>query len=175
MARLGATVQVLAGGEIYPALERGAIDATEWVGPYDDEKQGFYKVAKYYYYPGWWEPGPTLHTFVNLKAWNDLPKEYQQIYMTAAAEANQKMMVDYDFKNPPAFKRLLAKGVKLRRFSNAILDAAQKESLALFDELAASDALYKKIYADWKPFRDDIYRWLGTAEAAYVQYVGSRS
>ncbi|WP_457630518.1 TRAP transporter substrate-binding protein [Oceanithermus sp.] len=175
MSRLGVTVQVLAGGDIFPALERGAIDATEWVGPYDDEKLGFYKVAKYYYYPGWWEPGPTLHTFVNLKAWEALPKEYQQIYKTAAAQANQQMMVDYDFKNPPAFKRLLSKGVKLRRFSNEIMDAALKESFALFEETAAKDAFYKKVYEDWKAFREEIYRWYGTAESAYLQYVASRS
>ncbi len=175
MSRLGVTVQVLAGGDIFPALERGAIDATEWVGPYDDEKLGFYKVAKYYYYPGWWEPGPTLHTFVNLKAWNALPKEYQQIYKTAAAQANQQMMVDYDFKNPPAFKRLLSKGVKLRRFSNDIMSAAQKMSFELYEEQAAKDAFYKKVYADWKAFRKDIYRWYGTAESAYLQFVAAHS
>jgi len=171
MARLGVTVQVLAGGDIFPALERGAIDATEWVGPYDDEKLGFYKVAKYYYYPGWWEPGPTLHFFVNKNAWNKLPKEYKEIVKTAAAQANLQMMVDYDFKNPPALKRLLKRGVKLRKFPLDVLKAAEKEAFALYDEIAAKDALYKKIYQDWKAFRGDINRWFATTELAMAQYL----
>ncbi len=171
MARLGVTVQVLAGGDIFPALERGAIDATEWVGPYDDEKLGFYKVAKYYYYPGWWEPGPTLHFFVNKNAWAKLPKEYKEIVKTAAAEANLQMQVDYDAKNPPALKRLLKRGVKLRKFPLDVLKAAEKEAFALFDEIAAKDALYKKIYEDWKGFRGDINRWFATTELAMAQYL----
>jgi len=171
MARLGVTVQVLAGGDIFPALERGAIDATEWVGPYDDEKLGFYKVAKYYYYPGWWEPGPVLHFFVNKNAWSKLPKEYQNILKTAAAKANLQMMVDYDAKNPPALKRLLAKGVILRKYPLDILKAAEKEAFDLYDELAAKDSFYKKIYEDWKAFRGDINRWFGTAELAMSQYL----
>ncbi len=171
MARLGVTVQVLAGGDIFPALERGAIDATEWVGPYDDEKLGFYKVAKYYYYPGWWEPGPTLHFFVNLKEWEKLPKEYREVLRSAAAEANLKMMVDYDFKNPPALKRLLAKGVKLRKFPLDVMKAAEKEAFALYNEIAAQNADYKKIFEDWKAFREDAFRWFGTTELAMSQYL----
>jgi len=174
MARLGVTVQVLAGGDIFPALERGAIDATEWVGPYDDEKLGFYKVAKYYYYPGWWEPGPSLHFFVNLDAWRKLPKEYQEILKTAAARANLQMQVDYDFKNPQSLKRLLAKGVKLRKFPLDVLKAAEKEAFDLFEELAAKDKFYRKVYEDWKAFRGDINRWFGTAELAMGQYLFAR-
>ncbi|HFB39242.1 MAG TPA: ABC transporter substrate-binding protein, partial [Oceanithermus sp.] len=134
-------------------------------------KLGFYKVAKYYYYPGWWEPGPVLHFFVNLDAWKKLPKEYQEILKTAAAKANLQMMVDYDFKNPPALKRLLSKGVKLRKYPLDILKAAEKEAFDLYEELAAKDKFYKKVYDDWKAFRGDINRWFGTAELAMSQYL----
>lgn len=102
MARLGAVPQTIAGGDIYPALEKGTIDATEWVGPYDDEKLGFYKVAKHYYYPGFWEPGPQITFFVNTKEWAKLPKEYQAAFEAAAAEANILMQAEYDAKNPQA-------------------------------------------------------------------------
>ena len=171
MNRLGVTVQVLAGGDIYPALERGVIDATEWVGPYDDEKAGFYKVAKYFYYPGWWEPAPTLSLYVNQKAWDSLPKEYQAIISTAAAQANQQMMVDYDAKNPKALQSLLKKGVKMRRYSDEILQAAQKEAFSLYAELSAADPVYKKIYDNWSKFKKDSDAWFSTAETAYASFV----
>ena len=171
MSRLGATVQVLAGGDIYPALERGVIDATEWVGPYDDEKAGFYKVAKYFYYPGWWEPAPTLSLYVNQKAWDSLPKDYQEIVSTAAAQANLQMMVDYDSKNPQALRSLANKGVELRQYSDDILKAAKKEATALYDELAAADAGYKEIYDNWSAFKADSDKWFGTSETAYAKFV----
>ena len=100
MDTLGVAVQTIAGGEIYTALERGAIDATEWVGPYDDEKLGFHKVARFYYYPGWWEPGPSLSFYVNQKTWDSLPKEYQEIFATAAKEAELITQTRYDVQNP---------------------------------------------------------------------------
>lgn len=169
MNRLGVTVQVLAGGDIYPALERGVIDATEWVGPYDDEKAGFYKVAKYFYYPGWWEPAPTLSLYVNKKAWNSLSKEYQEMVSTAAAQANLQMMVDYDSKNPKALKSLVGKGVELREFSDEIMQASKKEAFALYDELAAADPTYKAIYDNWKKFKGDSDKWFSTAEMSYMK------
>jgi TRAP-type mannitol/chloroaromatic compound transport system substrate-binding protein len=116
-AELGAVPQQIAGGDIYPALEKGTIDAAEWVGPYDDEKLGFYKVAKNYYYPGWWEPGPMIHFFVNKAEWAKLPKEYQEAFQAAAYEANVTMMAEYDHKNPRALSKLLQNGVKLQAFS----------------------------------------------------------
>jgi len=171
MNRLGVTVQVLAGGDIYPALERGVIDATEWVGPYDDDKAGFYKVAKFYYYPGWWEPAPTLSLYVNQKAWDSLPKEYQAIVSTAAAQANQQMMVDYDSKNPKALQSLLKKGVQMRKYSDEIMLAAQKEAFSLYAELAAADPKYKAIYDNWSGFKKDSDQWFSTAETAYASFV----
>lgn len=173
MSRMGATVQVLAGGEIYPALERGAIDATEWVGPYDDEKLGFYKVAKNYYYPGWWEPGPTTSFYVSRAAWDKLPKNYQHAITVAAAEANTDMQAKYDAKNPPALARLLEQGVNMRPFATDIMDAAKKHSFELMEELAAKDATYKKVYDAWKKFREDSIRWFSFAEVTYAKYASN--
>lgn len=170
MARLGAVPQTIAGGDIYPALERGTIDATEWVGPYDDEKLGFYKIAKYYYYPGFWEAGPGLSFIVNVDEWKKLPKEYQLAFEVAAAEANVHMLAKYDALNPAALQRLTQKGVKLRKYSNAILDAALKASLDLYDDEAAKDAKYKKVYTQWKKFRADSYRWSATTDLGFEQY-----
>ena len=170
MNRLGATVQVLAGGDIFPALERGAIDATEWVGPYDDEKLGFYKVAKYYYYPGWWEPGPSLSFYINKTAWAKLPAIYQNAVEAAAAEANGTMLAAYDAKNPPALARLLDRGVQLRPFSPDIMTSAHKASFEIMEEFAAADTAYKKVFDAWKTFRDHSYRWFSTAEASYAAF-----
>jgi TRAP-type mannitol/chloroaromatic compound transport system substrate-binding protein len=94
--------QQIAGGDIYPALEKGTIDAAEWVGPYDDEKLGFYKVAPYYYYPGWWEGGPTVHFMSTRRPGTKLPPAYQALLKAAAYEANVDMLAEYDYKNPPA-------------------------------------------------------------------------
>ena len=127
LAKLGVVPQQIPGGDIYPALEKGTIDAAEWVGPYDDEKLGFYKVAKYYYYPGWWEGGPELDLFVNTKAWDELPKEYQSILEAACDEANVDMMAKYDALNPPALKRLIAqRRASCSRSRNDIMAACYK-------------------------------------------------
>ena len=170
MSRLGVVPQVIAGGDIYPALERGTIDATEWVGPYDDEKLGFYKVAKHYYYPGFWEPGPQLSFYVNLQEWRKLPKEYQQAFEVAAAEANLWMLAKYDRVNPPALQRLLRAGVLLRKWPNEIMQAAQKAAFEWFEEEAAKDATYRKVYTAWKAFREEQYRWFAVAELGYGQF-----
>ncbi|GIV60531.1 MAG: ABC transporter substrate-binding protein [Rhodothermaceae bacterium] len=170
MDRLGVTVQVLAGGDIYPALERGAIDATEWVGPYDDEKLGFHEVARYYYYPGWWEPGPALTFYVNRQAWEGLPGDYRHALEAAAAEANVNMLASYDAKNPPALRRLLEQGVQLRRFPDDVMQAAYQEAVDLMEEQAAADATYRKVYESYKAWRADAYRWFDTAEQAYAAF-----
>lgn len=171
MSRLGVTVQVLAGGDIYPALERGAIDATEWVGPYDDEKLGFHKVAKLYYYPGWWEPGPSLSFLVNRNAWGKLPSDYRSAFEVAARDAAVAVQARYDARNPAALRRILASGVKLVPFSDDIIEAARRASAELLDEQAAADAGYKKVYDHWKKFRDEVTSWFATAEYAYVAAV----
>ncbi|MBB5018985.1 TRAP-type mannitol/chloroaromatic compound transport system substrate-binding protein [Chitinivorax tropicus] len=165
MARLGAVPQTIAGGDIYPALEKGTIDAAEWVGPYDDEKLGFYKVAKNYYYPGWWEPGPQVSFYVNLDQWNKLPKEFQAAFEVAAAEANLVMLSEYDAKNPAALVRLLGNGVKLRQYPADILAAAEAEAFKLYDEEAEKNPKFKKIYVEWLKFRKLQHGWHAIADS----------
>ena len=170
MSDLGVTVQVLPGGEIFPALDRGAIDAAEWVGPYDDEKLGLHEAAKYYYYPGWWEPGPNLSYYINRDRFAQLPSSFQAALKTAMAESGLGMLNKYDVLNPPALARIQEKGIELRRFSNDIMKAAEERTVARFEELAAGDAAYRKVYDAWKTFRIDSYRWFGTSEMAFSEY-----
>ncbi len=171
MARLGVTVQALPGGEIFQALETGAIDSAEWVGPYDDEKLGLHTVANFYYAPGWWEPGPTLEAQINLDEWNKLPAIYQEILRTASYQANMQMLARYDARNNAALSRLLAAGVQLRTYSAEILEAAQSIAFDLYDEYSASDADFKAIFAEWKPFRDSVYAWSNLNEGVFERFV----
>ncbi|NBC18487.1 MAG: ABC transporter substrate-binding protein [Bacteroidetes bacterium] len=169
MDELGVTVQQIPGGEIYPSLERGAIDAAEWVGPYDDEKLGFHQIAKNYYYPGWWEPGPALSFYVNRDAWDQLPTAYQQALEVACHEAGALMLASYDAKNPAALQRLLDQGVQVRKFPDDIMQAASEATTAML-EADASDPAYRKIYDAYKQWRADSYRWFGLAEQAYADF-----
>ena len=171
MSKLGVVPQLIAGGDIYPALEKGTIDATEWVGPYDDEKLGFYKVAKYYYYPGWWEGGTTNHLLVNLAKWNDLPKAYQEILQGAAAYANVTTLAKYDAVNPDALKRLLTKGTQLRPFSQPIMEACLKASNQVNAEESAKNPNYKKVLASMADFRDNENLWWQVAEYTFENFM----
>jgi len=164
MSRLGAVPQQIAAPDIYPSLEKGTIDGAEWVGPYDDEKLGFYKVAKYYYYPGWWEPGTEADLLVNVKAWEALPKEYQAILEAACAEANAWCLAKYDADNPAALKRLIANGVKLRAWSNDVMAACFKATNEVNDETAAKNPAFKKIYESQLKFRSETTQWFSVAE-----------
>ncbi len=163
-SELGVVPQQIAAGDIYPALEKGTIDAAEWVGPYDDEKLGFYKVAKNYYYPGWWEPGPVIHFFVNKKEWDKLPKEYQEAFQAAAYESNVTMMAEYDHKNPAALSKLLQNGVKLQAYSQEILEAAYKAAQQLYADEAGKNPAFKKIYTEFEKYRKTQNAWFSVAE-----------
>ena len=163
-AKLGAVPQQIAGGDIYPSLEKGTIDAAEWVGPYDDEKLGFYKVAKNYYYPGWWEPNSAYSFYVNKAEWDKLPKDYQAAFEAASYAVNADMMAEYDAKNPAALKRLISNGVKLLPFAPEILKAAQAAAYGLYDEEAAKNPAFKKIFLSWLKFREDQLAWHRVAE-----------
>ncbi len=174
MAKLGVTVQTLPGGEIFQALQTGAIDAAEWVGPYDDEKLGLNKVAKYYYYPGWWEPGATLEVQINLNEWNKLPPQYQAAIETAAYESNATMLARYDALNSEALPRLLESGTQVRAYSPEILQAAQQASFALYDEFAAKNADFKAVYEPWKQFRSLVSVWHKLNEASYTRFIYSQ-
>jgi TRAP-type mannitol/chloroaromatic compound transport system substrate-binding protein len=171
IGKLGVVPQQIAGGDIYPALEKGTIDAAEWVGPYDDEKLGFYKVAQYYYYPGWWEGGPVLHTLINLAKWNELPKGYQAVLRSACEAANCDMMASYDYKNPLALKSLVANGAQLRPFSAEILAACYKAAIDSYAEITASNAAFKKIYDSQLAFKKDAYLWAQVSEYTFDTFM----
>jgi TRAP-type mannitol/chloroaromatic compound transport system substrate-binding protein len=171
LQKLGTVPQQIAAGDIYPALEKGTIDAAEWVGPYDDEKLGFYKVAPHYYYPGWWEGGSMLLALVNQDKWNSLPKHYQAILEQAGHYANTWMMAKYDQVNPLALKRLLANGTKLHGFSPAIMDASFKAAKELHDEIAATNAPFKKVYDSMNAYTNNAYQWFQVAELGYDSFM----
>ncbi len=171
LTKLGVVPQQLAGGDIYPALEKGTIDAAEWVGPYDDEKLGFQKVAQYYYYPGWWEGGPTLHNFININKWNELPAGYKSLVKTASSLANEWMQAKYDAVNPAALKRLVAGGAQLRPFSQEVMDASLKAANEVYAETYAKNADFKKIHEAMAAFRGEQYLWWQVAEYGYDTFM----
>ena len=171
MSRLGVNVQVLPGGEIYLALERGAIDAAEWGSPYDDEKLGLNKAAPYYYYPGWWEPGTTLEIQINKSKWDKLPSEYQEVLKTAAMEANLNILSKYDALNREALARITASGTILTAYSPEILSAAQTAAFALYDENASQNPTFKKVYDRWNQFRTSISQWNKINELSFANFV----
>ncbi|MFM1813326.1 MAG: hypothetical protein RLZ98_21 [Pseudomonadota bacterium] len=171
ISKLGAVPQQISGGEIYQSLEKNTIDATEWGGPYDDEKLGFYKIAKYYYYPGWWEGGAMLNFFINLDKWNELPKSYQAAVRSAAALAHTTMQARYDVQNPGALKRLVAAGAVLRPFSEEVLDACFEAANEVYAETSAKNADFKALYESMKAFRADAYLWQQISENTYDTYM----
>ena len=171
MSKLGVNVQVLPGGEIYLALERGAIDAAEWVGPYDDLKLGLNKAASYYYYPGWWEPGPTLEVQINKSQWDKLPVEYQEIFKTAAMEANLNMLSKYDALNREALQTLVDGGTKLTPYPAEILQAAQEAAIDYYESQAAKSPAFKKVYTQWNQFRTAISEWNKINELSFTSFV----
>lgn len=170
MSRLGATVQQIPGGEIFQALERGTIDATEWVGPYDDEKLGIHKVARYYYYPGWWEPGPSLTYMVSRPAWNALSADQRAMFTAAARSSALIMQARYDQRNPAALDRLAASDIEIRPFSTDLMRAAADVTRDMLEEQARADVAYRKVYDAWTEARKAGFRWFRTAELAYANF-----
>ena len=173
LERMGAVPQNIPGGEIYQALEKGTIDAAEWIGPYDDKKLGFNKVASYYYYPGWWEGGPQLDIMINIKAFEALTPEYKAIIESASAYAHVDMQAKYDARNPQALKDLVASKVQVLPFPKAVMDAAFKESMSLYEELNAKNANWKKVYEDYSAFRRDQNLWFRFSESTFDRYMQS--
>ena len=173
MQKLGAVPQSLPGGEIYQALEKGTIDAAEWVGPYDDQKLGFNKVAPFYYYPGWWEGGPEVDFFINQKALDGLSAENKAIVEAAAAAASTDMLAKYDALNPVALKQLVAAKTKVLPFSQAMMDAAYKASLEVYAENEAKSPEWKKIYADFRTFQRDQVLWFRFAESRFDTFMST--
>src|SRR5438067_5248751 len=171
LQKLGVVPQQIAGGDIYPALEKGTIDAAEWVGPYDDEKLGFNKVAPYYYYPGWWEGGTANHFMINQAKWNELPKSYQAIVASAAGLANVEETARYDARNPAALKRLLGAGTQLRPFPQPVMEACLKASNEVNAETSAANPDYKKVWESVQAFRTEEYAWWQVAEYTYDAFM----
>jgi TRAP-type mannitol/chloroaromatic compound transport system substrate-binding protein len=171
LSKLGVVPQQLAAGDIYASLEKGTIDAAEWVGPYDDEKLGFNKVAKFYYTPGWWEGGPALHSIVNNKAWEALPAEFKEAWTAANFEGNATMMARYDSLNPNALRRLLASGTQLRAFSKPVLDASLKAAKEVYAEFNAKNEDFKKLYDSYFSFQREQIQWNSVAEHRFDQYM----
>jgi len=174
LERIGAVPQNIPGGDIYPALEKGTIDAAEWVGPYDDQKLGFNKVAPNYCYPGWWEGGPQLDFFINTKAYDALTPEYKAVVEAAAAVAHTDMQAKYDYRNPAALKQLVGSGTRLFRFPKEVMEAAFKASQEMYAELSSKNANWKKVYEDYARVRADQNLWFRFAEAAFDDFMQSQ-
>jgi len=170
MQRVGVVPQQIAGGDIYPALEKGTLDAAEWVGPYDDEKLGFVRVAKFYHYPGWWEPSSCLMAMYNIDKFNSLPPLYKEALTSATLEANNWVATKYDAVNAAALKRLAGQGAVLTPFSQEVMDGCHKAALDLYAELNQKNAAFKKIYDHYKAFQDDGYFWHQVADYTMDAY-----
>jgi TRAP-type mannitol/chloroaromatic compound transport system substrate-binding protein len=173
MTKLGVVPQQLAGGDIYPSLERGTIDAAEWVGPHDDEKLGFQKVAPFYYYPGFWEGGPTVHFMFNKQAFEGLPQHYQSLLRTACQATDANMLQKYDYLNPIAIRKLVANGAQLRPFSPEIMQASFDATNELFAEIETTNADFKKIWDSIKAFRKENYLYTQVADYPFDSFMVS--
>ena len=171
LERIGSIPQNIPGGEIYQALEKGTIDAAEWVGPYDDFKLGLHKVAPHYHYPGWWEGGPQLSLYVNQKAYDALTPEYKAIINNASAMAHVDMQAKYDARNPGALKQLVAAGTKLHAFPKDVMDASFKAAMEVYAELNSTNPAWKKIYEDYSAFRRDQNLWFRFTESRFDDFM----
>ncbi len=171
LTRLGVVPQQLAAGDIYPALEKGTIDAAEWVGPYDDEKLGFVKVAQNYYYPGWWEGCGQSHNLINIAKWNSLPKNYQSAIEVASGEAWAWVVGKYDYANPAALKKLISQGAVLRPFPQPVLEACYNAAQEVYAEHNKNNPMFKKLYDSLISFRNDSFAWQQVAELGFDSFM----
>ncbi|MCA3181094.1 MAG: TRAP transporter substrate-binding protein [Burkholderiaceae bacterium] len=172
-AAMGAVPQQIPGGEIYAALEKGTIDATEWVGPYDDEKLGFNKVAKFYYYPGFWEGGASLGWLINSKAWDALPAEYKQILTAASHESNNAMMARYDARNAPALRRLIAGGTQIKPFSRPVMEGFYKAAQDMYREIGSGNANFKRMHDSYAAFQRESVSWMRVTENTFDDFMAA--
>jgi TRAP-type mannitol/chloroaromatic compound transport system substrate-binding protein len=171
IAKIGGSPQQIAAGDIYPALEKGTIDAAEWVGPYDDEKLGFVKVAKYYYYPGWWEGTGQGHNVINMDKWNALPNHYQAAVTTASRDCFTWVTGKYDYVNPPALKRLVAAGAILKPFPQEVLEGCYGAANEIYADLSKSNPHFGKMHASLAAFRNESLAWMQVAELSYDAFM----
>ena len=171
ISKVGVVPQQLPGAQIYENLEKGVIDAAEWVGPYDDEKLGFYKVAPFYYYPGWWEGGAMLHTMVNTAKWAELTPTYQSIIKTACQAANVDMQAKYDARNPEALKKLVGSGAQLRPYPQDVMEACFNAAKETYAEMNGTNANFKKVHDAMMAFRADQYLWFQVSEFTFDRFM----
>jgi TRAP-type mannitol/chloroaromatic compound transport system substrate-binding protein len=167
LQRLGLVPTQIAPGDIYPALERGTIDAAEFVGPQDDQKLGLAKIAPYYYFPGFWEGAANLSFFINMNKWNELPKAYQSLLQTAAMAAGTEMQAKYDAQNPIALKKLISEGAQLRAFPQDLLQESYKSAGMLYAELSEKSPFFKKLLEHQIEYRNSAYQWWQIADFSY--------
>ena len=170
-AKLGVVPQQIAGGDIYPALEKGTIDAAEWIGPYDDAKLGFNRVAPFYYYPGWWEGALNLSFYVAKPKYDELPPAYREVLESACRDATLETMAKYDAQNPQALRQLVGAGTQLRAFPREVLQACYKAAFELYDETAARNEAFKKVYDNFRAFRDSQFQWFRVAENTFDNFI----
>src|SRR5690625_72848 len=171
LARMGVVPQQIPGGDIYPALEKGTLDAVEFVGPADDEALGLQKVAKYYYTPGWWEGSAQVSLYVHDEAFEALPKQYQKLVEIACRAAGTNLGSKYDYANPGALRRLIADGAVLKTFPREVMDASFETANEVYQEFCDRDEMFKRIHDSYMEFRDDVVPWYGVAEGAYDNYL----
>lgn len=170
MARAGANPVLLPGAEIYTALERGNVDAAEWVGPFHDERLGLHRAARYYYYPGWQEPGPVLELIVNRKAWEELPADLQRTVQSTAMALHQWMFAEFEARNHEALERLRRQDrVQLLEFPAEVLQTLRRHSKEVLDEEAARDAVFRKVYEAYSAFQSRHEAWSELSESAYLK------
>ena len=174
LRRVGGEPLNIPAGEIYQALEKGTIDAAEWIGPYDDQKLGLHKVAPYYYYPGWWEGGLQLDLYVNRRAYDALSPEFKAVVEMASTFAHVETQAKYDVRNPAALKQLVAAGAKLRPFPADVMTEAFKQSMLLYDELSQRNPSWRKVYAAYARFRSEQNLWFRFTEATYDRFMQSQ-
>ena len=171
LAKLGVVPQNIAPGDLYPALERGTIDAAEFVGPADDEKLGLHRIAKYYYYPGFWEGGAMMHLVVGLDAWNKLPKHYQAALEACCELANNNMLSKFDAMNPAALICMMSQGTELRAFPMPVMEASLKAANELYAEIASQNEDFKKALESYHSFRGDQLLWWQVADFSFDNFM----
>lgn len=174
LSRLGVIPQSIPASDVYSSLEKGTIDAAEFVGPYDDEKLGLQAVAPYYYTPGFWEGSATTSFYVNDAKWAELPELYKEVFETVAAEVNQWMIAKYDAENPPALATLTKNGAKLRSFSKEILEASYEVAQEIYKEESEKNPDFKMVYDHWKAFLNQEYQWFRINENIFQSFMASQ-
>lgn len=167
LTKLGVVPQQLAGGDVYPSLEKGVIDAAEWTGPYDDEKLGLYKVAKNYYFPGWWDQGTAISLMINKEQWDSLPKKYQAVLAAVSGDANTWMQAKYDHENPLALRRLIEAGAQLRAFPEEIMQACFNATNETYAEISSGNETFAKLLESMMSYRDAASLWWQVSELPY--------